>query len=486
MTDTREDPATSFKLAQVAFSSGDWDTAVSHFEAALSGYQSRSQLLNVAACHNNLGIIAYTQGNFAHAETQYRQSLTIYQQRQRRQDEASVLGNLGAALQSWGRLIEATACYRDALNIARQIGDRRIEARALGNLGAVCFEAGDLDEAESLLQEALAMAREVRNGRTEAKVLGNLGVLYKDRSQYDRARLHLEDALALAKVEGHTMTQFSQLTNLGNVCRQLGDYDAAMTWQQKALAVARQTGYRQGEVIATGNLGLIAHARTDYDGALPHFQEALTLARAMEYRQGEAAQLENIAGCYIMLFQLDEAEVALRQAIPIEQETGNQYGHMLALADLSYVKLLQNNPQMALKYLQKAWPIARTAGGPEIWARLCWSQADIHVALGEMEAAYKLYQQAIEHMEAIRGRLQRESDRVSFITVERARIFGKIVLFLWQVYGRSIEAITYAEHARSRLFLDQLAGSASDIIFQQVLGEPASYDAICSLLAIVK
>lgn len=481
-----DDPRVNFKLAQAAFASHEWDTAVPHFETALSGYQSRGQLLNVAACHNNLGIIAYTQGNFAHAESHYRQSLTIYQQRQQRQDEASVLGNLGAVLQTWGRLEEATACYREALNIARQVGDRRVEASALGNLGAARFEAGDLDEAESLLQEALALAREVGNGRTEANVLGNLGVLYKDRSQYDLARRHLEDALALMQAEGHTLAQFSQLTNLGNICRHLGDYDAAMTWQQQALDVARQTGYRQGEVIAAGNLGLIAHARTDYDSALRHFQEALTQARTIDYRQGEAAQLENIAGCCIMLLRLDEAEAALRQAIPIEQETGNQYGYMLALADLSYVKLLQGDPQMALKHLQEAWPIARAAGGPEILARLCWSEADVHAELGEMNAAYKLYRQAIEHMEAIRGRLQRESDRASFITVERARIFGKLVLFLQQIYGHSAKAITYAERARSRLFLDQLSSDKFDSTLATLRSEPLSHEQIRDLIKLQK
>lgn len=482
MPDTREDPAFYFEQAQSAFARNDWKTAVSRFQLALVGYQSRGQHSNAAACHNNLGIIAYTQGDFARAENAYRQSLAIYRQRQRRRDEASVLGNLGAALQSWGRLEEATVCYRDALNIAREIGDRRIEASALGNLGAARFEAGDLDEAEPLLQDALLLAREVGSSRTEANVLGNLGVLYKDRSEYDLARRYLEDALALAETEGHALAQFSQLTNLGNTCRHLGDYDAAMTWQQQALALARRTGYRQGEVIVTGNLGLIAHARADYAGALPHFQKALSLAQAMGYRQGEAAQLENMAGCYIMLYRLEEAEAALRQAIPIEQETGNQYGYMLALADLSYVKLLQGDPQTALTHLAEAWPIARAAGGPELLARLCWSQADVHVALGEMEAAYELYRQAIKHMEAIRGRLQRESDRVSFITVERARIFGKLVLILRQAFNRAKEAVAYAEAARSRLFLDQLANDRYNSVIEAVRGEPMTYEQICHLL----
>lgn len=472
----------SFRRAQAAFSREDWETAVSHFQSALSAYQLRGQLLNVAACHNNLGIIAYMQGNFAQAETHYRQSLDIYRQRQCRQDEATALGNLGAALQSWGRLASATACYQEALVMAREVGSRQIEASALVNLGTARFEAGDLDEAEPLLREGLALAREVGNGRTQANALGNLGVLYKDRSEYDLARRHLEEALTLAQTEGHTLAQFSQLTNLGNVCRHLGDYDAAMTWQQKALDVARQINYRQGEVIALGNLGLIAHARTDYHGALPHFREALALAQAIDYRQGEAAQLENITGCQIMLLQLDEAEAALRQAILIEQETGNQYGYMLALADLSYVKLLQGDPQMARKYLQEAWPIARAAGGPELLARLCWSQADVHVALGEIEAAYELYRQAIEHMEAIRGRLQRESDRASFITVERARIFGKLVLLLWQEFNQVKEAINYAQRARSRLFLDQLANGGYRTMIETIRGEPLAYEQICRLL----
>lgn len=476
------EPGISFKFAQAAFTKNEWETAASHFQFALVGYQSRGQLVNVATCHNNLGIIAYTQGDFGHAETHYRECLAIYHQHQRYRDEASVWGNLGAALQSWGRLAEATACYQEALKIAQAIGDQRQQASALGNLGAARFEAGDLEEAEPLLQWALAMAREVGNGRTEANALGNLGVLYKDRSEYDLARRYLEDALALAGAEGHTLAQFSQLTNLGNVCRHLGDYDAAMTWQQRALAVARQIGYRQGEVIATGNLGLIAHVRTDHADALPHFQEALSLARAIEYRQGEVAQLENIAGCYIMLLNLNEAEAALRQAIPIEQETGNQYGYMLALADLSYVKLLQDDPQMALTYLEEARSIARAAGGPELLARLYWSQADVHAALGEMEAAYTAYRQAVEHLEAIRGHLQQESDRASFITVERARILGKLVLFLQQVYGHSVEAINYAERARSRLFLDQLSSDEFNSTLATLHSEPLSHKQIRDLI----
>jgi tetratricopeptide (TPR) repeat protein len=476
-------PGDSFKLAQKAFATHEWTAAATQFRAALVGYEAKGQWLNAAACHNNLGIIAYNQGEFTQAESHYRQSLILYQQHNRRHDEASVWGNLGATLHASGKLAEATTCYQQSLQMAQETDNRQLEASALGNLGAARFEAGDLDEAESLFQQAVVLAHEVGSGRAEANALGNLGVLYKDRSEYDKSRYYLTEALTLAQREGNSQTQFSQLTNLGNLCRHLGDYNTALVWQQQAVDTARQIGYRQGEVIANGNLGLIYHAQTDYVAALAYFQHALALAQTINYRQGEAAQLENVAGCHIMLWQLDEAETALRKAILIEQETGNLYGVMVAFADLSYVKLLQNDPHQAMAYLVEAWQIAPAVAGSEMLARLCWSQADLHLALGELDNAYDQYRQAVDHLETVRGRLQQENDRASFITVERSRIFGKLVLFLQQSYNHSLEAITYAERARSRLFLDQLANTAPDTVIQKARGEPMSFKEICDLLA---
>jgi tetratricopeptide (TPR) repeat protein len=127
-----------------------------------------------------------------------------------------------------------------------------------------------------------------------------------------------------------------------------------------------------------------------------------------------------------------KAESLLRQALSIEKATENRYGQMLALADLSYVKLLQEQLQVAMAFLNQAWSIAREVSGPEQQARLYWSQADLHLAMGDLEAAFNAYSEAISLMEGIRSQLGREGDRGSFITFERARIFGKMVLLLYR------------------------------------------------------
>jgi hypothetical protein len=49
-----DDPDSLFESAQVAYAAGDFETATKHFEAALSAYQGRNQIVNVAACCNNL------------------------------------------------------------------------------------------------------------------------------------------------------------------------------------------------------------------------------------------------------------------------------------------------------------------------------------------------------------------------------------------------------------------------------------------------
>ena len=151
---------------------------------------------------------------------------------------------------------------------------------------------------------------------------------------------------------------------------------------------------------------------------------------------------------------------------------------MLVLADLSYVKLLMGQLEEAMTLLNQAWPIARDVSGPEQQARLFWSQADIYLALGEVEAAYAAYKEAIALLEEIRRQLKHDDDRGSFITTERARIFGKMVLLLYREFKHPVEALNYAERARSRLLLDQLAGYGKVELLERLEIKPITHDGI--------
>ena len=78
---------------------------------------------------------------------------------------------------------------------------------------------------------------------------------------------------------------------------------------------------------------------------------------------------------------------------------------------------------------------------------------------GHLRKAYQTYSQAIEAIETMRGRVERQETKISLLGT-RQQPYEAMVLLCWKL-GWFARAFHYAERARARAFLDLLASSTS-------------------------
>jgi len=116
--------------------------------------------------------------------------------------------------------------------------------------------------------------------------------------------------------------------------------------------------------------------------------------------------------------------------------------------------------QKALEYYQQALGIAHEIGDREGEVIDLHNIGFLYEELGDTAQAIHFFQQAVEVLESIQGEITVGELKAS-LAGERASTYENLISLLWEE-GRSAEALNYAERARARAFLDQLAGGIID------------------------
>jgi tetratricopeptide (TPR) repeat protein len=153
------------------------------------------------------------------------------------------------------------------------------------------------------------------------------------------------------------------------------------------LAIARQ---------GAGNL-------IDAQIAFEHAMQVLDHDR--EHPEDYASALENYAGFYSQLGQLDMAVLMWRKALRLRQRIGDHAGTALSLTRLAEVSLARNRLRDARRYLQKASDEERLASDLTDDDRAFFFETQGWAVLAEhhTSAAVAAYQRALELMERSRG-----------------------------------------------------------------------------------
>jgi hypothetical protein len=96
---------------------------------------------------------------------------------------------------------------------------------------------------------------------------------------------------------------------------------------------------------------------------------------------------------------------------------------------------------------------------PELAWRFLAARGDLHRRRSELDAAVREYAAAIERIESMRAGLVPGPLRLGFVTELRERVYADTIAVLAGPggLGRPAEALEYAERARSRALVEQLA-----------------------------
>jgi MalT-like TPR region len=183
-----------------------------------------------------------------------------------------------------------------------------------------------------------------------------------------------------------------------------GSYETAATAANAAIDSRQLSGNELGKgyiilAVACQGTGDLANARSAFEHALQ------ILEHDREHPEYYASALDNYAGFYSELGQLDVAAPMWRKAFRLHQRIGDHTGTALSLTRLAELALARNRVREAHRYLQKASNEA-TASRVLIdddRAFFCEIQGWLAITEHHAPAAVAAYQDALELVERSRG-----------------------------------------------------------------------------------
>jgi CHAT domain-containing protein len=250
------------------------------------------------------------------------------------------------------------------------------------------------------------------------------------------------------------------IAHLGAAYAQLGDNDRSRTFHERALAIASEKRWPQQAAMAHINLGWLAIVDGDYASALTSFQAAGALVndeQSWHFHRAWAA-----LGLGTSLVELNDAEAALphletalgesrlAQSVTSETEAQRKLGRAyLAIGDLPASEAALSE---ALRLVGSDLP--RRGATLSQWARLAERR-------GDLTAARRYVEEAIEIRESLRARVTSDELRASFLARWRDD-YALLIDLLVRLdaerpgEGLSAEALAVSERARSRVLHELL------------------------------
>jgi CHAT domain-containing protein/Tfp pilus assembly protein PilF len=397
----------------------------------------------------------YLSGDVRRALDKYNHALSLYRRADDRAGEAKTLNNMALCYRALGQYEHALDLYQQALTIVRELADRFTEGVISNNIGVVYSSMSRYTEALAQYQRALIMRHETNDRVGEGSTLGSIGDVYVTTGQYEQALDYYLRALTIQREVDDSEAELKTLNGIGLTYQWLGQPDQALDYYHQALIVAQKFGFRRGKAGVLNNMGFAYHSLNQYGQAQNSYEQALAIARETGDRQLEATTLSNIGKVYYTLEQYDLAQAAYRQALTITRAVGLRQLEGKTLNKIGELYRGQNHPAKAVEVLRQALAIQQEVGDHEGEAATLTDMGVLNNQMRDTVGAIASYQRAIDVTENMQSALKIDEFKASFAS-EHTDIYEQLINLLWDA-NRFEEAFNYAERARARAFLDQLA-----------------------------
>ena len=331
------------------------------------------------------------EGRFYEAATDWDRAVAIYNLLRERAPDNLEYGLRLAEVQ-----VEA-GFGDDALDTIAELRRTIEEAASDPRVDLAEASAAQLKADYELMRKALKRA--VANGRArgalllvaEARWLEGR-TLSRQGSAVDEARGALNEALEQFDRAGNRGRTADVLLDIGLIMENAGETTRAEDLYERGLAIHRETGNRRGISMALQALGILARDRGDLKVAKELFQQVTDIAVELGNRRLEGYYLCTISQVVLQQGDIAGAEMAAQKVEELSESIGNRelaaWSYFLqgqiayVTGELLYARALYE--QMLNITIDRARALALR------------SLAEVHLASGDLESAWKLSQEAVE------------------------------------------------------------------------------------------
>ncbi|MDQ7803060.1 BTAD domain-containing putative transcriptional regulator [Amycolatopsis sp. A133] len=355
--DERAAGAMRHSLGALAWSRGDYETALAELEAAQRSYHAAGAREGADSVLHALGVVHLDLGRLDRAIEHFTAALDGTLRHGESIRAANGLINLGAVLIEHGRLADGIEHNERALDLCRRLGSPHAAAIALCNLGYGYRASGDLARAQTVLTEALEALRQLGSRDDEADALVRLAAVHRATGDLARAWPAARLAVTVAREAGNQRFETDALCALGDLHRQEGDPAAALAEYTEAHRLAEKIGYLRGGI--TTRIGL---STVDSAEALGHAGTALRDAAQGGFRLLAEQARTSMASASLTAGDPAAAETLAVRAVSGFRATGHRLGEAYALVVLGKARLSLTGPAAARACWRTAEEVLAAAG----------------------------------------------------------------------------------------------------------------------------
>lgn len=146
---------------------------------------------------NSLGVMAWSVGDYATAKTRFEEALTLRREMEDPRGIAAALSNRGMIARATEDYSVARECYEESLTVYRGLEDQPGIAMVLCNLGNVHYDVNDFEVAYPLYKESLEIYEALQDDWSIAAAIHNFGLVAYRLGKYDGGGPYLRRALQI-------------------------------------------------------------------------------------------------------------------------------------------------------------------------------------------------------------------------------------------------------------------------------------------------
>lgn len=455
--------ADSLLDAGISIRTQDRPRAKVAFEAARVLYEGLDDLNGLAEVTGQLGYVSWYLDRSSYIE-QNEKALDA----RKSVDDRQLMGNSYNDLGLGNRVITrdyeaALAHYQEGERIRRAIGDSAALARMLPNLGRTYEAMGEYVKARDYYLQGASFYLAVgdsANWIIQRRNTAGLMTNYANRHS-DALAILLELQQDLRLIEDARAEALVLLTT-GVVRRRLGDYQGAIAAYRAVIALSEEGGFEDLNAQALNNVGVVYIFMGRPERAVPFLERALA---AVPEDADRSDLLLSLSSAHFQQRSYEPAESYLAMATEVAADRSTRAKVTKMTADLQVRTGREDEAKLGYEILLAE---ANDMEQPDLRSSAYFGLAEADERLGNAGAALAYYEKAAVELEQERGLLRAEEDKAGYLAQTRY-LYEEIIHFLT---GQALEdpdgvwanrAFEYAERAKSRAFLDQMAEALADV-----------------------
>jgi tetratricopeptide (TPR) repeat protein len=259
-------------------------------------------------------------------------------------------------------------------------------------VSAIYERHGLYQQSKVALEIAVTAAQRAGDIDAESASWQQLGLVQLTLGDFTSARQCLHHALRLAEESGNEGVY--ALHSLARLEVEVGNAAAGIDFYRQCLEKARRTGNLEVQCWTHYRLGEVLREQGQYDNSLPELFRAQWLAGTIQELSAEACILTALAATFAGLREFTTAEVYCRQAAKLIISIGYVSAGGRLSAVLAELYRAQGDLRHACHYARQCAAIYRRVSQAK-YAEALDALADLHMRLGNMDAAAEGWEQAL-------------------------------------------------------------------------------------------